>query len=174
VPLWAGWVAEWLPGATVYDAPRTLAMHRHRCILSLDTVAAGGLWDDAQLGPVLWDAEQLAIGPLLDNPLGRATLERDSLAGRANRVIEAERVLRSRRALLATRVAVERGSQAHDGLLPLQLGLLVPEFLPSPPVDPVDGQPINWVRSHGEIFTSREIPTADGGKVRLMTKVPER
>lgn len=174
VPLWAGWVAEWLPGATVYDAPRTLAMHRHRCSLSLETVAAGGLWDDAQLGPVLWDPGQLAIGPLLDNPLGRATLEQDPLAPRANRVIHAERVLRSRRALLATRVAVERGSRAHDGLLPLQLGLLVPEFLPSAPVDPVDGQPINWVRSHGEIFTSREVPTAGGGKARLLTKVPER
>jgi hypothetical protein len=30
------------------------------------------------------------------------------------------------------------------------------------------------VRSHGEIFTSREVPTPEGGKVRLMTKVPKR
>jgi hypothetical protein len=174
VPLWAGWLAGWLPGATVYDAPRTLAMHRHRCGLNLATVADGGLWDQAELGPVLWDREQLSLGRLLDNPLGRATLEGDSLATKANLVVEAERVLRSRRALLATRVAVERGSLAHDGLLPLQLEQLVPEFLPEAPVDPVDGQPINWVRSHGEIFTSREVPTPEGGKVRLMTKVPKR
>jgi len=174
VPLWVGWAAEWLPGATVYDLPRTLAMHRHHCALRVDAVNAGGDWDDAELGPVLWDREQLALGPLLDNPLGRITLSRDDRQLWANTVIQAERTLRSRRALLATRVAVERGSLAHDGLLPLQLELLVPEFLAAPPVDPVDGKPINWVRGYGEIFTTREIPGPEGRPQRLVTTVPER
>ena len=174
VPLWVGWVAEWLPGATVYDVPRTLAMHRHHCALRVDAVNAGGDWDDAELGPVLWDREQLALGPLLDNPLGRITLSRDDLLPRVNAVIQAERTLRSRRALLATRVAVERGSLAHDGLLPLQLELLVPEFLAASPVDPVDGKPINWVRGYGEIFTTREVAGPEGQPQRLVTTVPER
>jgi hypothetical protein len=174
VPLWVGWAAQWLPGATVYDASRTLAMHRHRCGLQIDAVAAGGGWGGPERGPSLWDPQQLSLGRALDNPLGRATLEDDKLVSRANDYLEMERRLRSRRALLATRVAVERGSLAHDGLLPLQLELLVPDYLPAAPVDPVDGRPLNWVRSHGEIFTSREEPTADGGKQRLLTRVPER
>ncbi len=174
VPLWVGWVAELLPGATVYDAPRTLAMHRQRCGRRLEEVQAGGLWDDADLGPALWDRERISLGPMLDNPLGRVTLQAEPLTARVNAVILVERSLRSRRALLATRVAVERGSQAHEGLLPLQLALLVPEFLATPPVDPVDGKPINWVRSHGEIFTTREVTGPDGQPQRLMTKVPER
>ena len=174
VPLWVGWFAELLPGATVYDAPRTLAMHRHGCSLRLEKVLAGGLWHQAELGPALWDRDQLAVGPMLDNPLGRITLTDDDIAVQANPVIDAERTLRSRRALLATRVAIERGSLAHDGLLPLQLELLVPEFLPALPVDPVDGKPINWVRGHGEIFTTREVPGPDDQPQRLVTKVPER
>ncbi len=174
VPLWAGWAAAWLPGATVYDAPHTLAMHRHRCALRLDRVRAGGLASEAELGPVLWNPGQLALGSMLDNPLGRIALTEDDLAVRADSVIEAERGLRSRRVLLATRVALERGSLAHDGLLPSHLELLVPEFLPEIPVDPVDGESINWVRSHGEVFTTREVAVTGGKLQRLFTKVPER
>ncbi len=174
VPLWAGWIAELLPGATVYDAPRTLAMHRQRCGLRLDAVRAGELWGDAELGPPLWDREQIGVGRLLDNPLGRVSLEQDDRVARIDTVLVAGRTLRSRRALVAARVALERGSLAHEGLLPLNLELLVPDFLSEAPVDPVDGQPIHWVRSHGEIFTTREALRPDGSSARLMTRVPER
>jgi hypothetical protein len=174
VPLWVGWVAELLPGAAVYDAPRTLAMHRHRCGLRLESIRGGGSWDGVEWGPALWGPEEAGLGRMLDNPLGRITLEQDERGHRTQAVVEAGRTLRSRRALLAARVAVERGSLAHDGLLPLTLELLAPEFLPSAPVDPVDGQPLNWVRSHGEIFTTREIVGTDGVPRRLMTRVPER
>jgi len=174
VPLWAGWAADLLPGARIYDAPHTLAMHRHRCTLRLDAVEAGGLASEAELGPVLWTAGQLAIGPLLDNPLGRVTLSEDDLSARADLVIQQGSSLRTRRALLRVRVALERGSRAHDGLLPSHLQLLVPDFLPELPVDPVDGKLINWVRSTGEVFTTREVVGPDGTPRRLMTRVPER
>lgn len=174
VPLWAGWLAGWLPGATTFDAPRTLAMHRHRCSLHLEALRSGGRWSDAETGPSLWDPDGQSLGMLLDNPLGRAMLERPAGAARIDVLVDDERTLRSRRALLATRVAIERGSRAHDGLLPSHLELLVPDFLDELPTDPVDGQPVNWVRSHGEIFTSREAPGPDGEPTRLLTRVPER
>ncbi len=174
LPYWAGWLSGWLPVARTFDAPLTLAMHRLRCASRLDAVRAGGLWDDADLGPGLWDREQLSLGAMMDNPIGRSLLERPPSTARINALILADRTLRSRRVLLATHVALERGSRAHDGQLPSHLELLVPDFLSAVPIDPVDGKPINWVRSHGEVFTSREVPGPDGQAARLLIRVPER
>ncbi len=174
VPMLAGWASTWLPGATPYDAPRTIAMHRQRCARRLESVAGGGLWSEAEPGPPLWDPAGPSLGTMLDNPLGRSTLERQALGSSTDLLIQAERTLRSRRVLLATRVALRRGALAHDGGWPSHLDLLVPDFLPELRVDPVDGQPIHWVRGHGEVFTTREVARPDGSTARLFTRLVER
>ena len=49
---------------------------------------------------------------------------------------------RSRLVMARTALAVERWRLKHDGKLPANLGELVPDYLPSLPLDPYDGQPV--------------------------------
>ena len=51
---------------------------------------------------------------------------------------------RSRLVMARTALAVERWRLRHDGKLPANLGELVPDYLPSLPLDPYDGQPVQF------------------------------
>ncbi len=174
MPLWATWLADRLPASRAYDAPRTLAMHRQRCSRRLQAVREGGGWGQVQLDEPLWDPQQGGLGRMLDNPLGRVVLGQSEDSSQLERTVDLERSLQTRRALVRVRVALEIGARQHQGQLPSHLQLLVPELLPSLPTDPVDGQPINWVRSHGEIFTTRRIMDGQGDLVPLVAKLPIR
>jgi hypothetical protein len=56
------------------------------------------------------------------------------------------------RTLTVTAIAIERYRLAHSGSLPSTLQVLVPEFLPEIPKDPMDGEPLRYKREGEDSF----------------------
>ncbi len=64
----------------------------------------------------------------------------------------------------ATALAIERWRLAHDSRLPNSLSDLVPDFLPSVPMDPFDDQPLRFKKlDHGYVIYSVGPDFADDG-----------
>lgn len=78
--------------------------------------------------------------------------------------------------MATTAIALKRYQLKHDGSLPPMLDTLVPEYLPSIPIDPVDGKPLRY-KPEGNMFSLYALrfnKTDDGGDQSLRQNSPDK
>ena len=159
----------------VFDDERRLLLHYQQRELELRRAITAPDWSAMRALPgvtnlVLFTSRNMRMQSMFNMRLTGMAMQLggSSLLGRA---AEAE----TRRRIILTAIALERFRDQH-GAYPKSLSELTENFLPMPPVDFMDGQPLRYQLADDERFTLYSVGLDgkdDGGKLPLQNEDEE-
>lgn len=113
--------------------------------------------------PVIWGRLDL-LSPA-PNAGGRLLVSETDVTGSFRKALVQHQRNATRHALVSTTLALARYRLAHDDHLPDDLQALVPAYLPSVPVDWMDGKPLRYDAKAGRLWSIGEDLADNGGVI---------
>ncbi len=140
----------------LFDADKTIQLLRQRCQAAAVQAGLPGKERHYPEFERLLPDDALALGPKLDNAIGRTLL--DLTTPSYAHLIDHHDEVRARRALLLAWVALQRWRMDHPDAeaLPATLDELVPAYLTAVPADPWDGEPVGYSASERLVWSRME------------------